>query len=198
MRKTSKGQDVYVNWGTILNEDDEGKTGVLTRIGKGKAQTQNWKLSTDEEAAFYPGNVAAFIRSLLEVDSLVLQVTPYSAKPITAVFNVGGVRSSIEKNAPEMLDTAPEFERPAIKKHRKRQQTRVESHRAGLILALGLIGLCVPIVGFVAWCMGHSDLQKMDKGAMDESGRATTKTGMVLGIIDTVFIVIAIFLAGIG
>ena len=72
------------------------------------------------------------------------------------------------------------------------QQTQVEPHRAELILTLGIVGLFIPIVGVAAWIMGHSDLQKIKRGAMDPTGEGKTKTGMILGIIDTVWMAIAI------
>ena len=74
---------------------------------------------------------------------------------------------------------------------------QIEPHRAGLILTLGIIGLFIPIVGIPAWIMGNSDLAKINKGTMDPSGKGQTKTGMVLGIIDTGWMLL-VFLIGIS
>lgn len=66
-------------------------------------------------------------------------------------------------------------------------QSSLKPHRAGLILALGLIGLlvCGPLC-LAAWAMGSSDLQEMNAGIMDASGRSNTSTGKNCGIIGTV------------
>ncbi len=64
-------------------------------------------------------------------------------------------------------------------------------HRAGTILALGLIGLliCGPVC-VAAWVMGDSDLREMDAGLMDPSGRSTTATGRLLGRVGTIIWII--------
>ncbi|MBP60398.1 MAG: hypothetical protein CMJ62_02625 [Planctomycetaceae bacterium] len=99
LRQSNTGQEAFVQWADFLGD----AASVLTRIGKGKAKTQNWHLSTDSQATFYPGNVKKFIGSLLQIESLAVQVTPYNSNPITAVFNVSGLRSSVKKYAPELL-----------------------------------------------------------------------------------------------
>lgn len=63
-----------------------------------------------------------------------------------------------------------------------------EPHRGGLILALGIISWvtgCV-VFGLVAWIMAAGDLNKMNAGRMDNSGRGLTQAGMIIGIIHTV------------
>jgi hypothetical protein len=55
-----------------------------------------------------------------------------------------------------------------------------------LIELLGL-GLGIP-----AWIMGAGDLKKMGRGEMDPSGRGTTMTGMVCGIIGTILAILLI------
>lgn len=69
----------------------------------------------------------------------------------------------------------------------------LKPHRAGTILALGLIGLlvCGPLC-LAAWLMGDSDIREMEAGLMDASGRSTTGTGRALGIIGTIIWIIAI------
>jgi len=61
-------------------------------------------------------------------------------------------------------------------------------HRGGLILALGIIGFFIPCIGFAfgiaAWVMANSDLQAMNAGQMDPTGRSLTQAGMVLGILE--------------
>jgi hypothetical protein len=81
---------------------------------------------------------------------------------------------------------------------RQRAQTPIQpvvlkSHRAGTILALGIIGLlvCGPLC-IAAWLMGDNDIREMDASIMDNSGRATTATGRTLGIIGTILWIIGI------
>jgi hypothetical protein len=60
-------------------------------------------------------------------------------------------------------------------------------HRANLVLVFGILGLVVCVIfGIVAWVMGNNDLQEMDAGIMDPSGRDTTKTGRILGMIGSI------------
>lgn len=76
-----------------------------------------------------------------------------------------------------------------------------------MILAFGIMGLlgsmsmicCAPfgLLGLfspIAWVMGRGDLQQIDDGVMNPRGRGTTQTGMVLGIVGTVFLGIGTFL----
>jgi hypothetical protein len=62
----------------------------------------------------------------------------------------------------------------------------LKSHRGSLILAFGILGLVVcQLFGIAAWVMGNNDLQEMDRGYMDPSGRDLTNTGRILGIVAT-------------
>lgn len=76
---------------------------------------------------------------------------------------------------------------------RQSQPTMRKPHRAGTILALGIIGLfvCGPLC-LAAWVMGGSDLREMDAGIMDNSGRSTTSSGHSLGILGTVLWIIGV------
>jgi len=57
-----------------------------------------------------------------------------------------------------------------------------QPHRGNLILGLALGGLLVfmPLC-IIAIKMGKADLKKMDLGFIDQSGRGTTKTGVIVG-----------------
>jgi predicted Zn finger-like uncharacterized protein len=64
------------------------------------------------------------------------------------------------------------------------------AHRGGAVLALGLIGMltsfCVLpgwVLGGIAASMAATDLQRMARGTMDNSGRGLTQGGQVCGII---------------
>ena len=66
-------------------------------------------------------------------------------------------------------------------------------HHGAMVLVLGIVGLvcCMP-AGVVAWVLGASDLKAMQAGTMDRSGESTTRAGMIIGIIATVWGVIVI------
>jgi hypothetical protein len=69
-----------------------------------------------------------------------------------------------------------------------------QPHRGGTILTLGLLGLfCCGFLGIAAWVMGNEDLQKMNRGIMDPSGRGTTQAGRIIGIIAIVKMGIGVF-----
>ena len=66
--------------------------------------------------------------------------------------------------------------------------TGLKAHRATLVLALGIVGLlCCGPVSIVAFLFGKKDLEEMDAGLMDPSGRGTTNVGRILGIVGMVF-----------
>ncbi len=66
-----------------------------------------------------------------------------------------------------------------------------EPHRGGAVLALGICGLVVcGICGIIAWVMGNTDMQKIEAGSMDPSGRGITQAGRVCGIIGTFLMVL--------
>lgn len=71
-----------------------------------------------------------------------------------------------------------------------------------MILAFGILSLVVcPFFGIAAWKMGDNDLEEMDFGRMDASGRDLTRAGRICGIIGTALLglqVIIFLLAFIG
>ena len=76
-------------------------------------------------------------------------------------------------------------------------------HRGATILAFGILGLIVcQLFGVAAWVMADGDLQEMERGYMNPSGRELTKTGRILGMVATgmmaisVLVVILFLLAG--
>ena len=73
----------------------------------------------------------------------------------------------------------------------------LEPHRAGVILALGILGMLFscPLFSFIAWAMGASDLKKMDHGQMDPRGREMTYTGYVLGRVFSIILLIGATIA---
>jgi hypothetical protein len=84
-------------------------------------------------------------------------------------------------------------ENPGLHRGGSRGRGRVEAHRGGAILALGIIGVVLcQICGIIAWVMGNKDLAKMKAGRMDRSGEGMTQAGKILGIISVALMVIGI------
>lgn len=76
---------------------------------------------------------------------------------------------------------------------RGRSRGRVEAHRGGAVLALGIVGIVFcQICGPIAWVMGNTDLAKMKAGRMDRSGEGLTQAGKILGIIATILLVLVL------
>lgn len=92
IRCKSLETNLFINWRDYLGSEAI----VLTRIGKEKAETRNWSLSTDSQATFFPRNEVDFINKLLVVDSFVAQVTPYGESPVTAIFDIKGLSNAIK------------------------------------------------------------------------------------------------------
>jgi hypothetical protein len=68
----------------------------------------------------------------------------------------------------------------------------VEPHRGVLILVLGIMGFIVcGFLGVAAWLMGKSDLEKMKRGEMDREGEALTRVGYILGLIETILMLVS-------
>lgn len=103
-RCLSNTTEAYVIWNDYLG-DDSGRMGnwkrVTYRIGDRKAKTARWTVSTDKEATFVSGWAGDFLKQMLDEDKMVLQVTPYNESPVTAIFDIRGLRSVL----PELADT---------------------------------------------------------------------------------------------
>jgi hypothetical protein len=70
-----------------------------------------------------------------------------------------------------------------------------QSHRGGLILALGIISICCNVAavpGILAWIFGKNDLKAMDAGLMDPEGRGMTQAGMIMGLVMSIFALIGL------
>lgn len=92
IRCKSSKTELYINWRDYLGSEAY----VTSRIGNNKAETRRWSLSTDSTATFFPAIDIELIKRLLEVDTYVAQVTPYSENPITAVFEINGIKNAIK------------------------------------------------------------------------------------------------------
>src|SRR5688572_12260855 len=93
---------------------------------------------------------------------------------------------------------------PAYQPFGKPQAGYYRPHRGGVIIALGIIGLamttigmavmsavCLPVpffalaVSIPAWVLGHKDLNSIQAGEIDPSGKGLTMAGMIMGIVST-------------
>lgn len=92
IRCQSKKTELYICWNDYLGSEAY----VLTRVGKSEAIRKKWSLSTNSQSTFYRGQVIPFIKSLMEADRLVAQITPYSENPVTAVFDIRGLSEAIK------------------------------------------------------------------------------------------------------
>jgi hypothetical protein len=52
-------------------------------------------MSTDSQATFHPQAIP-FLKSLVQANKLVAQVTPYNASPVTAIFDTTGLGNAIK------------------------------------------------------------------------------------------------------
>jgi phosphotransferase system glucose/maltose/N-acetylglucosamine-specific IIC component len=67
--------------------------------------------------------------------------------------------------------------------------------RAVAIVITAVLGLTVlPMLGPVAWGLGHSALREIDAAPSHYTNRSTVQVGMILGIIGTVFLVVGLAL----
>jgi hypothetical protein len=114
-------------------------------------------------------------------------------RPATALYpflrSAGGLR---EANNP-FVDT------PVESPFQARGQVGRKPHRGATVLVLAIVSfICCPVLGPVAWIMGHADLREMRSGVMDDSGLPLTQAGMILGIVSTILSALsfALFLLG--
>ena len=69
----------------------------------------------------------------------------------------------------------------------------MKPHRGIMILVFGILGLVVcQLFGIAAWVMGNTDLNEMNAGYMDPSGRDLTNAGRICGMIATALLIIPV------
>jgi len=89
IRFQSGETEVYIVWNSYLGDDVR----VTSRIGKQPSDTSKWSESSDSKASFYPDDPIELIKNLEGVDTYVAKVTPFGENPITAIFDVRGLKS---------------------------------------------------------------------------------------------------------
>jgi hypothetical protein len=67
-------------------------------------------------------------------------------------------------------------------------------HRGAAVLTLGILSIvvCGPILGPIAWVMGHADLKQIRAGYMDPTGEGMTQAGMIIGMVMTILSAVVI------
>ena len=93
IRYKSKKDELYIGWNDYLGSEAD----VTYRTGEEDAIRTRWGLSTNSKATFFHGDVIKLIRKLFEVNRFVAQVTPYNENPITAIFDVRGLKNAVEQ-----------------------------------------------------------------------------------------------------
>ena len=92
LRCKSNKTEAYISWNKDLGSD----AFVLTRIGKEKAKTSEWNLSTDNTASFHPRPIS-FIKNMFGKHKLVAQITPYKDNPITTTFKISRIENAVQQ-----------------------------------------------------------------------------------------------------
>lgn len=92
IRCQSNKTEMYIVWNDFLGMDT---ATVITRIGSLKAETKSWGNSTDNQASFYPGSPVGMIKTMMQHETFVAQVTPYNESPVTATFDIKGLSNAI-------------------------------------------------------------------------------------------------------
>ncbi|MGA3683482.1 type VI secretion system-associated protein TagO [Pseudomonas graminis] len=83
--------DLFVNWSSFIGTDD---ASVTYRVGKNKAITRSWQISTDHTSTFFPGSPVKTLKDMMQAETFAVNVTPYSESPVTAIFEVSGAESA--------------------------------------------------------------------------------------------------------
>lgn len=86
VRCKSGRTEAFINWNTFLGSDG---LNVTSRIDKAPASSSYWGISTDHKSSFMPQQVAT-LKKFEGASSYVVNLTPYSESPITAIFNITG------------------------------------------------------------------------------------------------------------
>lgn len=91
VRCSKNKTELYINWNDYLGRE----ASTALRIDKDPASTNTWALSTDKQSAFYPGSPVKLLKRIAESSTVVANVTPYNANPVTAVFDTTGANIAL-------------------------------------------------------------------------------------------------------
>ena len=97
IRQDGDELELYINWHTYLgNDTDDYKYEakyITTRVDQDQPITLLWRNSTDSKASFCPYKYTReLVQRLGRASQFVARCTPYGDSPITAVFDVRGLK----------------------------------------------------------------------------------------------------------
>jgi len=98
IRSDGEDLELYINWKTYLGNDSDDfkyeKKYITIRVDSSQPTISLWDNSTDHKASFCPWTmVLDLVRRLGEGTTFVARCTPYGANPITAVFDIRGLKA---------------------------------------------------------------------------------------------------------
>jgi hypothetical protein len=85
--------EIYINWNSYLADSNQE---VFFRFDDGEALKEDSLKSTNSKATFFR-NPKDIIQKLVNSSRFVARTTPYSESPITAVFDVSGLKEILAK-----------------------------------------------------------------------------------------------------
>ncbi|OCL26534.1 hypothetical protein U472_11120 [Orenia metallireducens] len=92
IRYQNEKTQLFISWNEYLGDNSL----VKYRFDKEKIEQRNWLSSADGTATFYPGNPIEFINKIMTADKLVTRISPYNSGPITAEFDVRGLKAAAQ------------------------------------------------------------------------------------------------------
>jgi hypothetical protein len=120
--------------------------------------------------------------------------------PSAAAYQAGKPLGFAEPSAPPPISQDAWDEPPPSPRGRRRFDDDYDNdiglrrstmpHRGAAVLTLGILSIvipfCNPILGPIAWVMGHADLKQIRAGYMDPTGEGMTQAGMIIGMVMTI------------
>lgn len=104
-RCKSNKTEAYLNWNTYVGDDSssvyEDWKYVTVRLGDKPSKEQRWGVSTDNEGTFAPDWAGTLLKEMVQEDRMVVQMTPYGANPITAIFDIRGLEGPLREISEE-------------------------------------------------------------------------------------------------
>jgi type VI secretion system protein VasI len=84
--------DIYIDWHQVVNTESQT---VDWGLGYGSLSSASWRVSTDNEATFYPGDDVSQVKEFFGHTRLVVLTTPSGYLPITATFDITGIQNAV-------------------------------------------------------------------------------------------------------
>lgn len=104
IRQRGASLDVWVSFDDYFSEDDRA---VSVRFDANPMRSEQWLLSTDNTALFSPSRPTKLssvhiIDEMLGAERFVIRATPYNETPITAVFDISGLKDAARPFADDL------------------------------------------------------------------------------------------------